>query len=250
MILSGKVAIVTGSSRGIGKAIALRFAKEGAFVVINSRKMESAKAVAEEFKNLGYNTVPIACDVSKSEEVKAMVDETVKKFGRIDILVNNAGVVDFVSFLDLTEEQWDRLMDIDLKGVYLCSQAVAKQMVKQGTGGKIINIASIAGFICFPELVHYCAAKAGVIQLTKGMSVDLAKHKINVNCIGPGVIETDMTKDLLQTPEGREWLLTRIPWGRFGKPKDVAGAALFLASGEADYITGTTLFVDGGWLTE
>lgn len=249
MKLKGKVAIITGSTRGIGKAIALRFAKEGASVVITGRRQETTNVIAGEFKKLGYKALPIACDVSNSKQVKQLVEKTVKEFGKVDILVNNAGVVDFASFLELTEEQWDRLMATDLKGVYLCSQAVAKEMTKQGHGGKILNIASIAGFIGFPRLAHYCAAKAGVIQLTKEIAIELALHKINVNAIGPGVIETDMTKDMLKDPEQMKLLLARIPWGRIGKPEDIANAALFLVSDEADYITGITLFVDGGWLT-
>lgn len=247
MRLNDKIAIVTGSTRGIGLAIAKQFLKEGARVVINGRKQKDCDKIAKE---LGKNAIAIGADVSKAKEVQNLIDETVKKFGKLDIIVNNAGIVHMKNFIELTEEEWDRMMEVDLKGVFLCSQKTAKQMIKQGNGGKIINISSIAGFVGFPRLAHYCAAKAGVIELTKEVAIELAPHKINVNCIGPGVIETDMTKGLLNDEKMKQGLLMKIPLNRIGKPEDIAHAAVYLASNESDYTTGITLFVDGGWLTE
>lgn len=249
--LEGRVAVVTGSSRGIGRAIAMKFASEGAHVVVNSRKLQDAEATAKEINmaKLGGSAIAVAADVSSSKDVQRLVDAAVKKFGRLDIFVNNAGVISYSSFLDLKEQDWDALMAVDLKGVYLCMQAAAKQMIRQGKGGKIINISSIAGFIGFPSLAHYCAAKAGVIELTKEVAIELAPHKINVNSIGPGVTRTEMTKQIESDPEQAKQTLMHIPLGRFGEPEDIANAAAFLASDDASYITGEVLFVDGGWLT-
>ncbi len=248
MRLKGKVAIVTGSSRGIGKAIAVAFSREGASVVINSRKLGDAKIVASEINSSTGRATAIEADVSNSKDVKRLISGTVKKFGKLDILVNNAGVVSMGQFLELKEEDWDRTIAVDLKGVYLCSQAAAKQMIKQGKGGKIINISSIAGTIGFAGTSHYAAAKAGVIELTKVMAIELAPYKINVNTIGPGIIETDMTRDFLKNPESVKSFLSRIPLGRIGKPEDIAPAAVYLASGDSSYVTGEVVFVDGGWL--
>ena len=248
MKLKGKVAVVTGSTRGIGKAIAIRFAKEGAKVVINGcSDLKKCDAVANEIKKNGGEAISILADVSKKSDVEMLISGTVKKFGRLDIIVNNAGILDMHEFLELTEKDWDRILAVDLKGTFLCMQTAAKQMIKQGKGGKIINIASIAGFVGFTRLAHYCAAKAGVVELTKEVAIELAQHKINVNAIAPGAIETDMTKDILANPEALKGFLALIPAGRIGKPEDIAGAALFLAGDDADYVTGATLIVDGGW---
>jgi glucose 1-dehydrogenase len=248
MKLKDKVAIVTGSTRGIGRGIAERFVKEGAIVVVNGRKTEDCKRVAKEIDPSGKKTVAIAADMSDAGQIKNLIYETVKKLGRIDILVNNAGIVGFENFVDMKEESWNKLIDVDLKGCFLCAQAAAKQMIKQGKGGKIVNIASIAGTIAYPQLAHYCAAKAGVINMTKVMALELGRHKINVNAIGPGVIESDMTKPMLSDPNTEKGFMAKIPLGRIGKPEDIGAAAAFLASDDADYITGATLFVDGGWL--
>ncbi|HIK00241.1 TPA: 3-oxoacyl-ACP reductase FabG [archaeon] len=248
MKLKGKVAIVTGSTRGIGKAIAIRFAKEGARVVVNGvSDIKKCDDVVKEIKKFSGEAISILADVSKKADVEKMISETVKKFGRIDIIVNNAGILDMSDFLSLTEEHWDRILAVDLKGTFLCMQAAAKQMIKQGKNGKIVNISSIAGFVGFTRLAHYCAAKAGVIELTKEVAIELAPHKINVNAIAPGAIETDMTKDILADPQALKGFLGLIPLGRIGKPEDIASAALFLASDDANYVTGATLIVDGGW---
>jgi glucose 1-dehydrogenase len=249
MKLQGKVAIVTGSTRGIGRGIAERFVKEGAMVVINGRKIEDAERVAKDIDVSGKKTIAIAGDVSNATQANRLVEEAVKRLGRIDIFVNNAGILCFENFLDMKEESWDKIIDVDLKGYFLCTQAAAKQMIKQGGGGKIVNIASIAGVIAYPQLAHYCAAKGGIISMTKVMALELGRHKINVNAIGPGLIESDMTKPMLDDPNSKKMFTAKIPLGRIGKPEDIAAAAAFLASEDADYITGITLFVDGGWLT-
>lgn len=248
MKLKGKIAVVTGSTRGIGKGIAKRFVEEGAVVVVNGRKIEDAEKTAKEIDPSGKKVIAVAADVSVAAQAKHLIEETVKKFGRIDILVNNAGVLNFENFVDIKEESWDKIMSVDVKGYFLCAQSVAKQMIKQG-GGKIINIASIAGAIAYPQLTHYCTAKAGIINMTKAMALELGQHKINVNAIGPGVIESDMTRPMLDDPNTKRNLSAKIPLGRIGRPEDIGAAAAFLASEDADYITGVTLFVDGGWLT-
>lgn len=259
MKLKGRVAVVTGSGRGIGRAIALAFAKEGVEVVVNCLHKENAEAVVKEIKKSGGTAVAVAGDVSSAKDVKKIFDAAVKKFRRIDILVNNAGIVHFDPLLKMSEEQWDRILDVNLKGTFLCSQAAARIMTKQKKtdrrtrsasciSGKIINISSIAGKIGFPNLAHYCASKGGIIELTREMALELAPN-ITVNAIGPGVIETDMTKGLLAHRKSREGLLQQIPLGRTGRPEDIAGVAVFLASNDADYITGQTIFADGGWIT-
>lgn len=242
-----KVAVVTGSTRGIGKAIALAFARAGANVVVCGRDLKKAQEAANEIKKAGKGRcAAFKCDVSRSSDVKNMIEAAVAEFGKIDILVNNAGVVDSGSLTELTEGSWDRTIDVDLKGVFLCSQAVAKHMMKRKYG-KIINIASIAGLVGFLGAPHYCAAKGGVVNLTKEMALELARFGVNVNAIAPGIIETDMTKGILSDEKSRQAMLANIPLRRIGKPEDIANAVLFLASDDASYITGTTLIVDGGW---
>lgn len=247
--LKGKVAIVTGARRGIGRGIALAFAKNGAKVVVSDLNEKDCQKVVDEIKNLGSYGLAVKCDVSSSKEVEAMIKTTVDKFGKIDILVNNAGIALMKPFKDMTEEDWDKVLSVNLKSVFLCSKAVLPELIKQGKG-KVINIASIAGQIGFAQSSAYCASKAGIINLTRVMALELAQHKINVNAIGPGVIKTAMTKQFLEDPKMKEMLLSQTPWGRFGKPEDIANAAVFLASDQADFITGTTLFVDGGWLAK
>ncbi len=248
MKLKGKVAVVTGSGRGIGRAIAIALAKEGAKVAVDCLHHENAEAVAKEIRKHGGEALAISGDVSSAKDVKKIFDSVVKKFSRIDILVNNAGIVHMDPLLDLKEKQWDAILDTNLKGCFLCSQAAARIMTKQ-KNGKIINISSIAGKIGFPQLAHYCASKGGIIELTREMALELAPN-ITVNAIGPGVIETDMTKDLLADKNARENFLQSIPLGRVGKPEDIAAVAVFLASSGADYITGQTIYVDGGWITK
>lgn len=247
--LTGKKALVTGGSRGIGQGIALALAKQGADVAINFHsKAQEAEAVVVAIKALGRDSFVVQADVSDSQSVSKMFEEIKAKWGKLDILVNNAGVVQFAAFEDLTEEQWDSVLDTNLKGQFLCSQQAVKLMDR---GSRIINIASIASGgvgVGFSHIAHYTASKGGVVALTENMALDLAAKGINVNAIGPGVIETDMTKDMLTDEATKAGLMTRIPKGRVGKPEDIGAAAAFLASDEADYVNGTVLYVDGGWL--
>lgn len=247
MNLKNKVAIVTGSRRGIGKAIVLALAKAGANVVVSDINIDDCNKVVEEIKAIGKEGLAVKADISDPEEVKEMVKSTVKRFGKVDILVNNAGIYMQKSLKDVSEQDFDRILDINLKGVFLCSKAVVPEMIKQGKG-KIINITSIAGQVGFADSSAYCASKGAIINITRELALELAQYKINVNAIGPGVIETAMTNDLLKDKATKETLLANIPLNRIGKPEDIANAALFLASDKTDYITGITLFVDGGWL--
>ncbi len=247
MDLKNKVAIITGSRRGIGKAIALALAKAGANVVVSDINLDDCNKVVEEIKAINGNALAVKADVSNPEDVSHMINLTTEKFGKVDILVNNAGIYMQKSLTDFTEQEFDRVLDINLKGVFLCSKAAVPEMIKQGKG-KIINIASIAGQVGFANSSAYCASKGGIINMTRELALELGQYKINVNAIGPGVIETPMTKDLLEDKATKETLLANIPLNRIGKPEDIANAALFLASDNSDYITGITLFVDGGWL--
>jgi 3-oxoacyl-[acyl-carrier protein] reductase len=247
--LEGKKALVTGASRGIGRGIALALALQGADVIVNYRSnVEEANKVVEEIKKMGRKSVAVATDVSNSQSVAKMFEYIKSQWGKLDILVNNAGIVQFAAFEELTEEQWDQVIDVNLKGQFLCSQQAIKLM---SPGSKIINIASIASGgvgVGFSRVSHYTASKGGVVALTENMALDLGKKGINVNAIAPGVIETDMTKEMLADEQAKQGLMARIPKGRVGKPEDIGAAAAFLASNEADYITGTVLYVDGGWL--
>jgi 3-oxoacyl-[acyl-carrier protein] reductase len=246
-MLTGKVAIVTGGSRGIGRAVSLRLARAGAdVVVVFAGNREKAEAVVGEIQEMGRRSVAIQADVSQAEQVDAMVKQVIEAFGRIDILVNNAGITRDNLLLRLKEEDWDAVLNTNLKGVFLCTKAVTRQMMKQRFG-RIINISSVVGLIGNPGQANYVAAKAGVIGLTKTAARELASRGITVNAIAPGFIDTDMTAVLGE--ETRKQMLGQIPLGRFGTAEDVAGAVAFLASDDAAYITGQTLNVDGGMVT-
>ncbi len=249
--LKGKKALVTGASRGIGKGIALCLAKQGADVAVNYRSnKEEAEKVVTQIKKMGGDSFSVQADVSSVDDVIRMFGEAKKHWDRLDILVNNAGIAQFKPFMELTEEDWDKTLAVNLKGQFLCAREVAKMM--KGHGGKIVNISSVASGqagIGGVKIAHYVASKGGVAALTEALAVELAPYKINVNAIGPGFIDTDMVKDLISDPKVRQGFLIRIPKGRFGKPADIGAAVAFLASDEADYITGALLFVDGGWLT-
>jgi len=243
--LKNKVALITGSRRGIGRGIAEVFAQAGAKVVISDISLKdcerTAKQIAQKYK---VKTLGVKCDVSNQEEVNKMMEMTVKRFKKLDILVNNAGVFFAKPFLEYMEEDWNNVMDINLKSIFLCSQAAAKKMKR---GGKIVNITSIAGLAGYPGACAYCASKGGMITLTKELALELAPFKINVNAIAPGAIKTPMTRFISENKKILKQTLAGIPWGRMGVPKDIGYAALFLASKEVDYVTGQTIVVDGGW---
>jgi len=246
--LEGKVAVVTGSNRGIGKGIAVALAKEGCKVVVNSyREDEEAKNTVEEIKKLGAEAIFIKANVTREIDVRDLIEKAVKKFGKLDILVNNAGILVSGTVTTLTEKDWDRQMEVNLKGVFLCSKYAVQQMLKQGKGGRIINIGSIAGLVGFPGISAYCASKGGVTELAREMALDYAKYGITVNAIDPGVIVTDMTKGMLDDAATRKMLMENTPVGRFGQPEDIGNAAVFLALDESSFITGHNLVVDGGW---
>ncbi|MBP7708073.1 SDR family oxidoreductase [Candidatus Pacearchaeota archaeon] len=233
-MLKRKVAIVTGGTKGIGKGIADAFSKEGARVIILARTKSPTK---HHF---------IQCDVSKKQEVEKAIAEIIKKFKKIDILVNNAGIFPFVPFEKMTEADWDKVISVNLKGVFNCTSTAMPYMIKQKKG-KIISIGSIAGaFVGFPNLVHYCTTKAGIMGFTKGAALDLAKYNIQVNAIAPGAILTPGVKDGL-SKEVTAQLIQTIPEHRLGKPVDIASTAVFLASDSSQYITGQTIVVDGGY---
>jgi 3-oxoacyl-[acyl-carrier protein] reductase len=244
-MLEGKVAIVTGASRGIGRAIAERFAAQGAKVAVNYVSAEAeANKVVGGIKRAGGEAVAVRGDVSKSADVKALVESTIKQFDRVDILVNNAGVMVTKAALDTTEEDWDRTIDVNLKGAYLCSKEVAPLMMKQ-KGGRIINMSSNSGLYhpSAMRFTEYVVSKAGLNGLTKALALAWGPH-ITVNAICPGWIKTDMIADT--DPEVEKRILGETALGRWGTPDEIAGAALFLASKDADFITGELLIVAGG----
>lgn len=248
--LTGKVALVTGASSGIGRASAIAFAEQGAKVVVAARRIDRLNNLVEEIKSKGHEALAVQMDVTKKEEILNAVAKTVETFSRLDILLNNAGVAEFAAFLEMTEEQWDKTLDTNLKGYFLVTQAAAKEMAKN-KWGRIINIASIASGgvgVGFPSIAQYCASKGGVVAFTEALADELAPMGILVNCIGPGIIATEMTEGMLKDPKQAEALLSRAPLKRAGKPEEIASAVVYLASDEASYTTGTTLYIDGGWL--
>ena len=242
--LTGKVAIVTGASRGLGEAMAMGLAKAGANVVVTD--ILDTKETVDEIKKLGRESIGIKVDVSKKEDVKTLVQETMEKFGRIDILVNNAGIFRMVPAETMGEEDWDKVIAVNLKGEFLCAQEVGKQMIKQKSG-KIINIASVAGKFAFAQSAAYNASKAGVILLTRTLAVEWGKHNIQVNAICPGVFATAMTEDFLKDGDFLQMIKTRVPLARYGNPEELVGTVVYLASKASDYTTGHAIVVDGGW---
>lgn len=248
MKLDGKVALITGAGAGIGQAIAFLFAREGADIAVNDIDSPSAQATAARVRRAGRRAITVLADVSDPGQVGAMVSTTISELGGIHILVNNAGMpVHGPMIEDQTVERWDRVIAVILRGTYLCSRRVGQWMAANG-GGKIVNIASAAGLVGSPTLPGYAAAKAGVINLTRSLAVDWGKHRINVNAIAPGVIDTPLTRRTLAAWSTREQISERIPLGRMGEADEVAKVALFLASDDASYVTGVTLPVDGGRL--
>ena len=245
--LPGKVVIITGGRRGIGKAIALAMAEAGADIAICDRVIEDGElnAVAEEVKRLGRRSLAVQADITHKADVDALVQRVMDEFGAVDILVNNAAMNIRALLLELSEDGWDRVIDTDLKGYYLCSQAVGRRMVEQKRGN-IINIASTAAIASAPEMGAYCIAKAGVVMLTRVLAVELAQYNIRVNAIAPSMVKTKFSEPLWSDPETLKQIESEIPLGRLAEPGDIIGAVLFLASDASSYITGHTIIVDGG----
>jgi NAD(P)-dependent dehydrogenase (short-subunit alcohol dehydrogenase family) len=245
MRLVGKVALVTGAQQGIGKAIALAYGREGASVVINYLDNQAAaEEIASQIRALGQRAVPLAGDVARAADVRRMV-EAGESLGGIDILVNNAGIFPRVEFLDMTEAQWDEVLNVNLKGTFLCTQAVAQKLVERGRGGAIINLASSAAFRSSPRGVHYVASKAGIVGVTRATALELAPYRVRVNAIAPGTTDTAQPRYGMSEEE-LQAVARQVPLGRIGTPEDVADLAVFLASEEARHITGQTLHVNGG----
>ena len=243
MRLKDKVALITGSAQGIGRDIALLFAREGADVVISDINLEKAVKVGSEIAALGRKSLVLELDVTAYTKVEEAVNKILDKFTKVDILVNNAGITKDNLLLRMSEADWDAVINVNLKGTFNCTKAVSKSMIKQRSG-RIINIASIIGIIGNAGQANYSASKAGIIALTKTTAKELASRNINVNAIAPGFIQTEMT---VQLPEDiKQKMLEMIPLGRFGSPEDVASVCIFLASEEAGYITGQTIVIDGG----
>ncbi len=251
MKLQDRVAVITGaaSSIGMGRAMALAFATEGADVVVCDIDHDGVKERALEIEALGRKSIALKTDVSKSEDVSQLIQTTVDTFGKIDILINNAGVREEppTPIHEMSEEQWDTILNVNLKGVFLGIKYAVPHMISQKKG-KIISIASIFGQVAFPNYPAYCAAKGGIVNLTRELAMELAPHKINVNAIGPGVIETALSKTTIEDPAVMAMIMPNIPFGRVGTPEDIAALAVFLASDESDFINGQTIFSDGGWL--
>ncbi len=243
MRLKDKVALVTGSAQGIGREIALLFAKEGADVVISDINLEKAGKTSSEITALGRKSLALELDVSQQPKVEEAVNKILDKFGKVDILVNNAGITRDGLLLRMSESDWDAVINVNLKGTFNCTKAVSKAMIKQRSG-KIVNIASIIGIIGNAGQANYSASKAGVIALTKTTAKELASRNVNVNAVAPGFIQTEMTARLSEEIKAK--ILELIPLNKLGNPADVANACLFLASQEANYITGQTIVVDGG----
>lgn len=249
MKLKDRVALVTGAGQGIGLACAEALAREGAHVLLTDLKEEEIRGEASRLVQGGARAAWMVCDVSRRDHVNRAVARAVSEFGRLDILVANAGITHAADFLDLEEGDFDRVLAVNLKGVFLAGQAAARQMVKQGGGGAIVNMSSVNAVLAIPNQVPYVVSKGAVNQLTKVMSVALAPHGIRVNGIGPGTILTELARNaVLGNPEAEKRILSRTPLGRMGDPAEIAGVAVFLASDDASYLTGQTIYPDGGRL--
>jgi 2-deoxy-D-gluconate 3-dehydrogenase len=247
--LKGKSGIVTGGGSGIGKAIAKGIVEAGAEIVIAGRNKERLEEAIKEIQKFGSPVVAVRANISKMEDIKKLVDQTVEKFGKIDFLFNNAGIIRRTPSENFTEKDWDETIQINLKGPFFLAQAVARVMISQKRKGKIINTSSLAAVQGGRRVPAYAASKGGLTQVTKSMANDWAKYNILVNAIGPGWVKTELTEPLQQDKERFAEILGRIPLGRWAEPEDLVGAAIFLASDASDYITGQTIFVDGGWLS-
>ncbi|HCC60201.1 MAG: hypothetical protein A2402_03920 [Candidatus Staskawiczbacteria bacterium RIFOXYC1_FULL_37_43] len=248
--LRGKVAIVTGAGKGMGEADSIKLANAGAKVVLVDISKDDCEKVADEIKKNNGEAIVVKCDVSKKSEVENVVKEALYAFGKIDILVNNAGIFPFEPFLEMAEENFEKVIDVNLKGYFLMAQACAKEMVKQKSG-VIVNISSIAMGqvgVGFAGLTHYCASKGGIIAMSQAMALELAPFGIRVNCIAPGAIDTPGASAIKMDAKAMEAMLAPIPMKRKGKSEEIANAVLFLVSDESSYMTGSTMVVDGGWV--
>jgi len=246
MRLKDKVAIITGATKGIGLACAQEFAGEGAKVVLVGRTDSLGEAAAQEIRGAGGKALFVHCDVSQKAEVDALVKATVDHFGRIDVVVNNAGVNHSANFFDTTEEDWDWVISVDLKGTFLVSQAAARVMVDQGRGGAIVNVSSVMAQLALADQIPYCAAKGGVNQLTKAMGLALIKHGIRVNAVAPGPVMTELMERVVHSPEKHAVLMDRLPIGYIASCQEIARVILYMASDDAAYFVGQTVYPDGG----
>ena len=247
MRLTDKIVLVTGSSQGIGRTIAVRFAQEGADVVINyNRTPGGAQEALAEVEAAGRRGLVVQADLAKTADVKRLVATAIEHFGRLDVLVNNAGIETHAPFWEVTEEDYDRVLNVNLKGVFFATQAMVQHLKRTNRPGKIINVSSVHEELPFPNFAAYCASKGGLKMLTRNLAVELGPLGITINSIAPGAIETPINTKLLNDPKKLNALLAQIPLSRLGKPYDVAGIAVFLASSDADYVTGSTYYVDGG----
>ncbi len=247
MSLEGKVALITGAASGMGKSMAIELARQGASVVVNYHSdKDPGQPVVDVITGTGGKAVAIKADVSQSADVRRMVQQAIEQFGHLDVLVNNAGIEHQTPFLELKEEEWDKVISVDLKGPFLCAQAVARDIVRRKAKGTIINISSVHEDLPFPGYASYCAAKGGLRMLCRDMALELAPYHINVVNVGPGAIATPINAKTLQNPEEKSALIREVPLGRVGTPEEVASLVAYLASDAASYITGTTVFIDGG----
>jgi NAD(P)-dependent dehydrogenase (short-subunit alcohol dehydrogenase family) len=246
--LKGKVALVTGASRGIGRGIAEVFAEEGADVAVNYvAGAKPAEEVAEWIRSNGRRAITVKADVAKRGEVEPMIEKVWKELGPIDILVNNAGIETIVPFLELTDEQWTRLVDVNLRGAWLCSQVFCRRAIAEGRKGSIVHIGSIQAAKVLPGRTHYAPTKLGLEALTRNMSAEMTPQGIRVNCVHPGLIDTDMTAWVMKSPDILPNVLAQISLGRAGEPREIGTVTAFFASDEASYLTGQSIHVDGGW---
>ena len=247
MKLEGKRALVTGARRGIGRAIALAFAREGADIAVNDvTGMDQAEAVCKTITGMGRRAISVQADVSQRDDVEQMIETAWHELGPLDILVTNAGIETIVPLVELTDEQWEQVTQINLKGTWLCAQVFARRLIAERRGGAIVTIGSIQAGLALPGRTHYAPTKRGVEALTRNLAAELAEHGIRVNCIHPGVIESDMTQWVIGNPEILAAVCEKIPMHRHGQPEEVAPAAVFFASDDARYVTGQHLYVDGG----
>lgn len=243
MLFQNKVAVITGAGQGIGKGIALALAQEGCQVVISDLNLKTCEQVAQEIQAVGGPCLAVKCDVSQKAEVDNLIAETLKKFGQLDILVNNAGIFPYLAFDKMQESDWDKVMNVNLKSIFLCSQVASKVIPENG---RIISISSIASVVGFEGLVHYCASKGGVSSMTRALALELAGKKITVNAVAPGATDTPGATGVMND-ETKNQAVATIPLKRWGTPADIANTVVFLASDKASYITGQTIVVDGGW---